>query len=83
MNNASNGEHALLMESFESNANNYQSMGASGLSQQGSGINFGMMVPKEDIEQEELDKYDIRQFLMDTALRFYSSNVASIEIDYK
>ena len=30
-----------------------------------------------------MEKYDIEQFLMDTAIRFYSSNVASIEIDYK
>jgi superfamily I DNA and/or RNA helicase len=41
------------------------------------------MMAEEDIEAEELDKYDIRQFLMDTSIRFYSSNVASIEINYK
>lgn len=40
-----------------------------------------MFGAEEEIETEVLEKYTLRQFLMDVSLRFYSSNVASIEIN--
>ncbi len=34
-----------------------------------------------DIFYEKADKYTLEQFMLDSALRFYISNVAEIEID--
>jgi len=38
---------------------------------------------KDDLKAEVLEKDTLWQYMMDRAIRFYVSNVANIEINYK